>query len=116
MKKIPVWIFGLLAILAIIIIPLWIFWPENETPADNPEAFVPVHKTPTSHVDIITGPFETAQDVTANCLECHPDAASEYMQTTHWTWESEPFDVPWRSEPVTIGKINQINNFCAMRM
>jgi octaheme c-type cytochrome (tetrathionate reductase family) len=112
MKKIPVWIFGLLAILAIIIIPLWIFWPENETPADNPEAFVPVHKTPTSHVDIITGPFETAQDVTANCLECHPDAASEYMQTTHWTWESEPFDVPWRTEPVTIGKINQINNFC----
>jgi len=111
-KKFPVWIAGLVIILAIIIIPLWIFWPESEEPVDNPEAFVPVHKTPTSHVDIITGPFETAQDVTATCLECHPDAASEYMQTTHWTWESKPFDVPWRSEPVTIGKINQINNFC----
>ncbi len=111
-KKFPVWIAGLVIILAILIIPLWIFWPESEEPVDNPEAFVPVHKTPTSHVDIITGPFETAQDVTANCLECHPDSAQEIMQTSHWTWESEPFDVPWRSEPVTIGKINQVNNFC----
>jgi nitrate reductase cytochrome c-type subunit len=34
------------------------------------------------------------------------------MHTTHWTWESQPFDVPWRDEPVTIGKKNQINNFC----
>ena len=34
------------------------------------------------------------------------------MKTTHWTWESEAFDVPWRDEEVTIGKINQINNFC----
>jgi octaheme c-type cytochrome (tetrathionate reductase family) len=34
------------------------------------------------------------------------------MTTTHWTWESDPFDVDWRDEPVTIGKINQLNNFC----
>ncbi len=34
------------------------------------------------------------------------------MKTTHWTWESKAFDVPWRDTPVTIGKINQINNFC----
>ncbi len=34
------------------------------------------------------------------------------MHTTHWTWESEPVTVPWRDEPVTIGKKNQINNFC----
>jgi octaheme c-type cytochrome (tetrathionate reductase family) len=111
-KNFPVWIAGLLIILAIIIIPVWFFWPEAEAPQDNPQAFVPVHKTPTSHTDIITGPFETAQDVTANCLECHPDAASEIMKTTHWTWESQPFTVPWRTEPVTIGKINQVNNFC----
>ena len=26
--------------------------------------------------------------------------------------KSKPFDVPWRDQPVTIGKINQINNFC----
>jgi octaheme c-type cytochrome (tetrathionate reductase family) len=34
------------------------------------------------------------------------------MHTTHWTWESEPVNVPWRDDPVTIGKKNQINNFC----
>ena len=34
------------------------------------------------------------------------------MQTAHWTWESEPVTLPGRDEPVTIGKKNQINNFC----
>ena len=34
------------------------------------------------------------------------------MHTTHWTWEGEPVNVPWRDEPVTIGKKTQINNFC----
>jgi hypothetical protein len=24
------------------------------------------------------------------------------MKTSHWTWESKEFDVPWRDEPVTI--------------
>jgi octaheme c-type cytochrome (tetrathionate reductase family) len=34
------------------------------------------------------------------------------MKTSHWTWESGPVNVPWRDETVTIGKKNQINNFC----
>jgi octaheme c-type cytochrome (tetrathionate reductase family) len=34
------------------------------------------------------------------------------MATSHWTWQSKPFQVPWRDQPVTIGKFNQINNFC----
>ena len=46
------------------------------------------------------------------CLECHETAAKEIMQTTHWTLESEPVLLPGRDEPVTIGKKNQINNFC----
>jgi octaheme c-type cytochrome (tetrathionate reductase family) len=58
------------------------------------------------------GPYNTPQEVTRACLECHPDSAEQVMHTTHWTWESQPFDVPWRDEPVTIGKKNQINNFC----
>lgn len=112
LKKIPVWITGLIVTMAVIIIPVTIFWPRNEPEKDNPSAFLPERKTPTSHVDIIEGPFETPQQVTQACLECHPDTATEFMATTHWTWESKPFDVPWRDEPVTIGKINQINNFC----
>ena len=50
--------------------------------------------------------------MTQACLECHEDAADQVMHTTHWTWETQPITVPWRSEPVTIGKKNQINNFC----
>jgi octaheme c-type cytochrome (tetrathionate reductase family) len=64
------------------------------------------------HKDIVKGDYKTGQDVTRACLECHEDAVTDFMKTTHWTWESKPFDVPWRDEPVTIGKANQINNFC----
>ena len=46
------------------------------------------------------------------CLTCHPDSAAQIMATTHWTWESAPEMADWRGETVTIGKKNQINNFC----
>ena len=111
-KSIPIWLVGLLVTLAVILIPVIIFWPKSVQAVDNPSAFLPEHKTPTSHVDLMTGPYETGADVTRACLECHPDSASQIMGTTHWTWESEPFEVEGRDEPVTIGKVNQINNFC----
>ena len=55
---------------------------------------------------------KTGQDVTRACLACHKDAATDLMKTSHWTWESKPVSVPWRAQPVTLGKANQINNFC----
>lgn len=113
MKKIkPFWVLGAVGILLIITVPIVYFWPRSNDAVLDPWANVPEHAVHTSHANIIEGPFETPQDVTRACLECHPDAASQIMQTTHWTWESEPFDVSWRDEPVTIGKANQINNFC----
>jgi octaheme c-type cytochrome (tetrathionate reductase family) len=111
-KRIPVWLIGLLVTLAVLAVPVAIFWPRAPQALDNPAASLqptPVH---VSHTDIVQGPFDTPQEVTRACLTCHPDSAAQLMATTHWTWESEPFDVPWRDEPVTIGKINQINNFC----
>ncbi len=112
MKKQPFWILGLIGILAVSIVPLIVFWPKAEAKIDDPWANVPDHPVHTSHADIIKGPFTTGQEVTQACLQCHPNAAHDIMGTTHFTWESEPFDVPWRDEPVTIGKANQINNFC----
>jgi len=108
------WIFGLLGLLLVIIVPIALFAPGNVTAktSKNPWVSVPKHPIHVSHADIITGPFETPQDVTKTCLSCHPQAASDVMMTSHWTWESKPFDVPWRDAPVTIGKNNQINNFC----
>lgn len=108
----PLWLLGLVGILLIVLAPIIYFWPRTAKAADNPQVHLPQHPTHTSHADILQGPFETPQDVTRACLECHPDAAGQIMSTTHWTWQSRPFDIPGRDEPVTIGKVNQINNFC----
>ncbi len=34
------------------------------------------------------------------------------MQTVHWTWLGEPVQIQGRYEPVALGKINALNNFC----
>jgi octaheme c-type cytochrome (tetrathionate reductase family) len=86
--------------------------PKAAEAKDDPGAHVPERPVLTSHADLMNGPFATGQEVTNACLECHPQAAEQVMQTTHWTWESKPVNVPWRDQPVTIGKKNQINNFC----
>ena len=113
MKKMKsFWILGLVGILFVITAPIAYFWPRDNKPVDDPWAYVPTPTTHVDHTDIISGPFETGQDVTRACMECHAEEAKDAMMTTHFTWESAPFDVPWRDTPVTIGKKNQINNFC----
>ncbi len=113
MKKAkPFWMIGLFGMLAIILVPIIYFWPRAAEAKDDPRAYLPEHPVHTSHADIVQGPLDTPQDVTRACLECHPQSAEQVMHTTHWTWESQPFDVPWRDEAVTIGKANQLNNFC----
>jgi octaheme c-type cytochrome (tetrathionate reductase family) len=107
----PLWLIGAFAILVIVIVPIALFAPRTATALDDPWANVPQRSAPVSHADIVQGEFATGPDVTRACLACHPDAAA-VMHTTHFTWESKEFDVPWRDEPVTIGKANQINNFC----
>ncbi len=109
-----IWVLGLAATLALIVIPIVIFLPDDAQAQtqDDPWAHVPKRLSHTDHSDLLQGPFETGPEVTAACLECHPDAAHEVAQTVHWTWESEPVMLPGRDEPVTIGKANQINNFC----
>ena len=108
----PFWIMGLVGILIVITTPVAYFWPRDNKPDDDPWAYVPTKTSHVDHSDIISGPFETGQEVTRSCLECHKDAAAQVMVTSHFTWESTPFNVPWRDETVTIGKKNQINNFC----
>ncbi|MBC8319024.1 MAG: hypothetical protein H8E41_14090 [Desulfobulbaceae bacterium] len=57
----------------------------------------------------IEGPFSTPMEVTATCLECHEDAATEVMATSHWTWDMEQ---EIDGEMVKRGKTNVLNNFC----
>jgi octaheme c-type cytochrome (tetrathionate reductase family) len=116
----PYWLFGLLGILAVILVPVIALWPRLAPPRDDPWAKVPKHPVHVPHADIVAAKFKdvdpaslTGPDITRACLECHPNAAKDIMMTTHWTWESQPFEIPWRNgEMSTIGKINQINNFC----
>ncbi|HMZ07989.1 MAG TPA: tetrathionate reductase family octaheme c-type cytochrome [Anaerolineales bacterium] len=110
-KRFPTWTLGLIGILLLILVPILYFLPRAQSKND-PTAHLPEKPVHVDHADIVKGEFKTGQDVTRNCLECHEDAATEFMKTTHWTWESKEFDVPWRDENITIGKANQINNFC----
>jgi octaheme c-type cytochrome (tetrathionate reductase family) len=103
---------GLGVTVIVILVPILLFLPRPAAVRDDPRAAIQPTAIHTSHADIVQGPFDSPQAVTRNCLSCHPASASQVMQTTHWTWESQPFEVAWRDEPVTIGKINQINNFC----
>ncbi len=115
MNRARIWTLGLLGTLALLLIPLAIFWPRPATARslDHPWDFVtPQPPSHTDHTPLMPGPYDTPQAVTARCLECHPNAAQEVMQTTHWTWESPPVEVPWHDGPVTVGKKNQGNNFC----
>ena len=110
-RHFPAWTLGLLGIVLLIVVPFVYFQPATKDLSD-PRSHLPVKAVHVDHSDIVKGDFKSGQDVTRACLVCHPDAAAELMRTTHWTWESRAFEVPWREGAVTIGKINQINNFC----
>jgi octaheme c-type cytochrome (tetrathionate reductase family) len=107
------WVFGFVLIVGLIVIPLVIFLPAGEkTTSDDPWENVPLRVPHTDHSEIIQGPFESPEDVTRNCLECHEDAADQVMSTVHWTWESQPYQLEGRESTITVGKKNSLNNFC----
>ena len=110
-KRFPGWILGLLVIGLLILVP-YVYQQQSKKQPHDAAARIPVKSVHVDHHDIVKGDFKTGQDVTRACLVCHKDAAAELMKTTHWTWESKPVAVPWRTGLITIGKINQINNFC----
>lgn len=58
------------------------------------------------HSDFFDDSFDTPQDVTAACLDCHEDVGKEIMHTRHWTWMAP------EGSKSTLGKQNLINNFC----
>ncbi len=107
-----IWAIGLGITFLIIAMPIIIFAGQETEMSADPWDSVPVRVPHTNHANLITGEFESGSDVTKACLECHEDAAHEVAQTVHWTWESEPVSVSGHDELVTIGKKNQINNFC----
>ena len=107
-----IWIIGLAITIAIIVIPMVIFLPKASGKSDDPWATLPERPSHVDHTSLIEGPFETGSDVTQRCLECHTEAGEQMLQSVHWTWESKEYEIEGRTEPVTIGKKNSLNNFC----
>jgi octaheme c-type cytochrome (tetrathionate reductase family) len=63
----------------------------------------------TDHAEFVElqRPFQTGEEVTRACLECHEDEAKEVHATLHWTWR-QPDDPTGR-----VGKAaHTVNNFC----
>ena len=106
------WIIGLIVTILIIALPIALFVSRERDTTGDPWANLPQRVPHVDHSSLMEGSYETGSDVTRACLECHEDASHQIMDTVHWTWESEPVLLPGRDEPVTIGKKNQINNFC----
>jgi len=67
------------------------------------------HALVEEHQDM-AGPFADGPSVTAACLECHENAAYDFMKTAHWTWG--PMQDLGRKGQRPVGKKNLINNFC----
>ncbi|MBI3159926.1 MAG: tetrathionate reductase family octaheme c-type cytochrome [Chloroflexi bacterium] len=107
-----IWLAGLLLILALIIVPVALFWPKDAGAQDDPWADMPAHPAHTDHSAIVKGPFATGQEVTRECLSCHPAAGEQMLNSVHFTWEGDPVLLPGRDAPVTIGKKNSLNNYC----
>jgi hypothetical protein len=60
------------------------------------------------HSGFFEGPLNSGPDVTKACLDCHEDAATEVMATSHWTWSVEQ---SIDGKKVNRGKVNALNNF-----
>ena len=74
--------------------------------------YMPLSGFAEDHANYIAGPFEHPGEVTENCLMCHQEQAESFIHTVHWTWSSEPMNVPGHPENVKLGKRNVLNNFC----
>jgi octaheme c-type cytochrome (tetrathionate reductase family) len=63
------------------------------------------------HKENVTGPFETPQQVTEECLMCHEEVANEIFHSNHWNWLTSNIAAFVQQGKIT-GKRIPINNFC----
>ncbi|MFO7560154.1 MAG: tetrathionate reductase family octaheme c-type cytochrome [Desulfobacterales bacterium] len=109
-------IIPLLFTVLLMILPVVIFIQTDRpigAEPDNPYQFVEKKAATPTHAYLFSvEKFADGPGVTKACLECHPDAGAEMLQSAHFTWLGEEVNVPGRSGKIRIGKKNLINNFC----
>lgn len=106
-------VLGLAVVIALATKPVAVASGSGLSTAVANPATNPIANRTRPHLDhsaFFEAPLESGPAVTAKCLECHPEAAKEVMQTPHWTWLSG--DAQRGGETVRIGKKNLMNNFC----
>lgn len=64
---------------------------------------------PKEHLEMV-GPYETPQQVTADCIRCHEDQAEDLSHSRHWRWEGDEIELHGRK--VKLGKRSMLNNYC----
>ncbi|MFN2199916.1 MAG: tetrathionate reductase family octaheme c-type cytochrome [Caldilineaceae bacterium] len=107
------WWLGAGITLALIAVAVFLVVPRSSARSEDPWNYVPKHPVHTEHtVTALQQEFASGEEVTQACLECHPDASSEVMATSHWTWEHGPYTLEGRDQEVYTGKKHVINNFC----
>jgi len=72
---------------------------------------IPAAATEMNH-SFLTGPYETGQDVTAECISCHAEQAADMVNSTHWLWTSCAECGCSEDKFADLGKRTVINNFC----
>jgi hypothetical protein len=84
---------GLGVTLLIIGIPIYIYTLNTSASTVNadPWANVPDRSVPpVSHIDLMSGTFETGSEITCACLQYHEDASQQMLRSSHFTWLGEP--------------------------
>lgn len=104
-------VMGLVVVVPVVGVAMTALW-QRESVSLSPWQRMPPPAAPVSHSGFFAQPFKTGPEVTRACLECHPHAAEQVMQTVHWTWRGHTVKMPGHEDPVSIGKLNLLNNFC----
>ena len=63
------------------------------------------------HSELIETPFDTPQEVTQACLECHESVGEDFIETAHWLWRGKTPFVKDHESDSSLGKINLINDY-----
>lgn len=108
-----IWLVGLAVTVLVIAVPIVLATRPVSQPIKDPWSALPTYPQHTDHSALIPDvPLTTGPDVTRVCLSCHAEAGEQVLQSVHFRWRGEPVLLPGRTEPVSIGKANVLNNFC----
>ncbi len=91
------WILALIVIMASL--GGYLYYEKRlQTPRQAPAPdFKPQKRVHLDHSAFFAKKFTNPQEVTRACLDCHPQAATDFMKTSHWQWVGPEEKIPGRA-------------------